>query len=128
MPFVRNVYFNHPTTGSPGLWVETTSGLGLVGKARILWPPVQLTGTDEEKRVAFEALLNTALQALFEETITLAGNDPKLTNPEIGCRRGSGNNYIMRHTTIFVPVLSVNPTIVLGAVELTEAAARSYRV
>ncbi len=128
MPFVRNTYLNHPTTSVAGLWIETTSGLGLVGLARTAWPAVQSTGTAEQKRLAFETALTNAMQPLLESTTTLASNDPRLTTPEFGCRRGTGNNYISRHTVILVTVKSVVPSIVLGHVKLVENAARTVRV
>ena len=125
MPFVRNIYTAHPVTGVAGLWIETTSGLGLVGRARTAWPAVP-GGDPTTRRARFEAALNTALQALFEERIPTSAfdpADPKLTTPEPFCRI-EGPDYVMRHTTIFVPVVSISPSIVLGPIKLTAAAAR----
>ena len=130
MPAVRETYFLHPTTHEAGLWVETTSGLGMVGLARTAWPTMPTTGSAAQKLAAFQAALNAAVHVLFEEIIPLssmAAADPRRTTPEYGCRI-VGTNYIKQHTQIEVPVISISPVIVLGAITLTEMAARCISV
>lgn len=129
VPAVRDIHFTHPSTAEPGLWVETASGL--IGKAKSDWPAISTGGSKEARRAELEAKLNAALQALFERRIPLSSIPPDdpiiLDGPEPGCRI-EGSDYVIRDTTIFIPVLDVIPEIVLGAIELTEAASRSVYV
>lgn len=131
VPAIREVYFTHPQTGGPGLWFDLTTGPGFVGLAQTAISALVPGGNPATRLQRFQDALNAALQALCEVRIPMASipaDDPiKLVGPEVGCRI-DGADYVIRIVGVSIPVVSLGPPIVLGAIMISEAASRSTYV
>lgn len=130
MPAIRSVYFKHPQTNADGLWFWLTTDLGIVGQDQTQIAALVPGGSPATRLQRFQTALNAALQRLCEvwtPDAQIATDDPVRITPEVGCRWESGY-YVQRIVEVFVPVLSISPTIQFGAITVSEAASRSVYV
>lgn len=126
MPAIREAFYD-----GTGLWLELTTGPGRVGKTVAQIAALVPGGNPSTRLQRFQDALNATLQALCEIRIPLSSipvDDPiKTVGPEVGCRI-EGSDYVARIVEVFVPVLAISPSIVLGPIEISEAASRSVYV
>lgn len=72
MPALRGVYYEHPQTGEPGIWIWCAWG-DVVGMSQAQLDSIRLTGNQAMKEQAFKQFVEAELQAACERRQTLVG-------------------------------------------------------
>lgn len=74
MPAIRGIYYEHPQTGEPGIWIWAAWGDNpVLGVSQTLLDRIRLVGSPETRRTVLKVATESGLLAVCEHRIALVG-------------------------------------------------------
>ena len=112
MPAIRGIYYAHPVTGEPGLWVQLLNG-NVLGRSDAQIAALRPGGNPGTKSARFRTALIGLLQPLLERRTPLSNWSAEdqaylIANPEPYCRI-EGSDYVAQESVIDIEILSLDP-------------------
>jgi hypothetical protein len=124
MPAVRHIYQVDPNDGvTVGLWIELTTGPGLIGMARTAWP-----STSGKTLANYQAELNLLYQGLCNQASLGIPNTLVFGQQPPAGYAISGNKLVPEIVVVNITVASLGPPVVLGNVQISEGASKQVIV
>lgn len=110
MPAIRGIYYEHPQTSEPGIWIWCTWG-DVVGFSQTELDSIRLTGNPSMRTQQFKSFLESELQAACERRETLIGwtlqelqdkaaNPPPYTDVDVGASERVIQPFVITITPI----------------------------
>jgi len=126
MPAIRGVYYNHPLTAEPGIWIWLAWGgdKNIVGLSQTRIESIKLIGNLENRKLILKQVMVADLQTKCELRIALSNWTPEeqLMPVEDYCRI-DGTDYVAQMCLIEVEVLSIDP--IRFQITVSDGASRS---
>lgn len=112
MPAIRGVYYTHPQTGEPGLWVMLLNG-NVLGRTTTQLAAMVGTGNTATRMARFKVAAEAYLNVGLEERTPLATLDPGLP-AKLGAApqpyvRIDGSDLVAQSSVATIEVISLSP-------------------
>ena len=129
MPAIRGIYYTHPVTDEPGLWVMLLNKT-VIGRSDAQIAALRPGGNPGTKVARFRTALIGVLQPFLERRTPLSNWSAEdqaylIANPEPFCRV-DGGDYVAQESVVDIEVLSLDPVRI--QVTVSEGASRAQFV